>query len=285
MDSEKILDQILSSRSDLTRKEILEMIEKKKRDAEEFFTDETAARFVASELGVKISWKPLLLEVLIQDLVSGLSDVTVTGRVIIVYPLRSYTRPDLTEGRFARLLIADKSGMLKVLLWDDKTDLVEAGKIVQGQIIEVSHGYVVEGLDGKLELHVGSRGAVHISPPDVVEGKYPPITRFVRNLKVAQIKEEGGPVTIEGTVATTPILREVVTSRNEEVAVASFEFRDDTGKVVVSAWRRLADVVKDLAIGTRIKIKNAYVKRGFGGQLELTSRTFTSIEIQTESVM
>jgi len=64
---------------------------------------------------------------------------------------------------------------------------------------------------------------------------------------------------------------------------ASFELRDDTGKIVVSAWRKLAEVAKDLAVGTRIKIKNAYVRKGFAHQLELTSRSFTSIDILTET--
>jgi replication factor A1 len=281
MSLEEVIERILSSRPDLTREEVLKMIEKKKKDAEDFFMDEAAARIVASELGVKIARESLPLEVLIQDLVSGLNDVTVTGRVIMVHPPQTYTRQDLKEGRFARLLIADKSGTLKVILWGDKTDLLEAGKVEQGQIIKVSHGYVREGLDGKLELHVGLRGEVQISPPDAVESNYPPITRFIKQVKVAEIKEEGGPVTVEGTIATTPIIREVVTSRNEKVAVASFELRDDTGKIGVSAWRKLAEVVKGLTVGTRIKIKNAYVRKGFADQLELTSRAFTSIEIQT----
>jgi len=256
------------------------MIENKKEGAGEFFTDETAARIVASELGVEIFQKPLRLEILVQDLVSGLNDVTVTGRVIAVYPPKTFTRRDLTEGKFARLLIADMSGTLKVVLWDDKTDLVETDKVEQGQIIKVSHGYVREGLDGKLELHVGSRGDVQISPSDAADTKYPSITRWVK--KVAEIKEKGGPITVEGTIATTPTVREVVTSRNEKVAVASFELRDDTGKIGVSAWRELAEAVKGLTVGTRIKIKNAYVRKGFTDQLELTSRSFTSIDILTE---
>jgi len=259
------------------------MIENKKKGAGEFFTDETAARLVASELGVEIAWEPLQLEILIQDLVSGLNDVTVTGRVIMGHPPKTYTRPDRTEGRFARLLIADKSGTLRVVLWDDKTDFVEAGKVEQGQIIRVSHGYVREGLDGKLELHVGSRGGLQISPPSVVESRYPPIAQFIKKIKVAAIKEEGGPVIVEGTVTTTPVIREIVTSRNEKIKVASFELRDDTGEILVSAWRKLAEVVKDLSVGTRIKMKNAYVRKGFADQLELTSRAFTSVEVLTET--
>ena len=98
---------------------------------------------------------------------------------------------------------------------------------------------------------------------------------------MAEIKEEGGPITVEGTIATAPTVREVVTSRNEKVAVASFELRDETGKILVSAWRKLAEVAKGLTVGTRIKIKNAYVKKSFADQLELTSRYFTSIDILT----
>jgi replication factor A1 len=278
MNLEGIIEQILSSRQDLTREEVLKMIEKKKKVAREFFTDEAAARIVASELGVQIFREPLRLKVLIRDLVSGLNDVTVSGRVIMVHPPKTYTRPDLTQGRFARLLISDKSETLKLILWDDKTDMVEAKKVQPGQIIKVSHGYMREGLDGKLELHVGLRGNVQISPPDAVEDEYPPITQFEEKLKVAQIKVEGGPVVVEGTIATTPTIREVVTSRNEKVVVASFQLRDETGEIVVSAWRKLAEVVKDLTVGTRIKIKNAYVRNGFADRLELTSRMSTSIE-------
>ena len=280
MSLEKIVEQILSSRPDLTRQEVHKMIEKKKEGVGEFFTNETAARIIASELGVEIAQKPLQLEILIQDLVSGLNDVTVAGRVITVYPPKTFTSRDLTEGKFARLLIADTSGTLKVVLWDDKTALMETGKVEQGQIIEVSHGYVREGLDGKLELHVGSRGNIQISPQDAAETKYPPITQWVK--KVGEIREEGGPITVEGTIATTPTVREVVTSRNEKVAVASFELMDDTGKIGVSAWRKLADVVKRLAVGTRIRIKNAYARKGLADQLELTSRSFTSIDILTD---
>ncbi|MDH5438588.1 MAG: OB-fold nucleic acid binding domain-containing protein, partial [Candidatus Bathyarchaeota archaeon] len=67
--------------------------------------------------------------------------------------------------------------------------------------------------------------------------------------------------------------------RDAKVTVASFELTDDTGKIRVSAWRRLAHLVKDLPAGTQIEIRNAYAKKGFGDQLELTTRAFTSLEV------
>ena len=394
MSFEEVIERILSSRQDLTREELLKMIKKKKKGAQEFFTDEAAARIVALELGVEIVRKPLQLKVPIGDLVSGLNDVTVTGRVVAIYPPHTFTRQDQTEGKFARLTITDKSGTLRVVLWNDKTSLVEADKVKLGHIVKVLHGYVREGLDGKLELHVGSRGKLQILPPDALEEALPirftkigelkpnmrgidalarvmqvgDIREFKRSkaevghvstllikdetgyarlnlwedkafaseeikpgdivlaqgaytrerfgklnlnigrlgtlilnpkitgvdklppyeearTKIAEIKEEGGPVTVEGIVASTPTMREVVTSRDEKVAVVSFDLKDDTGIIVVSAWRRLAETAKDLTIGTRIMVKNAYVRKAFRDQLELTSRMFTSIKtpLKTEN--
>ncbi len=159
---EEIVNRILSSRSDLNRKEILELIEQKKRDAGNFLTDETAARIAASELGVEIVKKPFRLKIQIQDLVSGLNDVTVTGQVVAVYPSKTFTRRDWTEGKLASLVVSDESGTLRVVLWDDKVELVEGEKIQGGQTVRVSHGYVREGLDGKPELHLGQRGSIKV---------------------------------------------------------------------------------------------------------------------------
>jgi replication factor A1 len=162
MSLEEIVEQILSSRSDIKRKKVLEMIEQKKKEAGEFLTDETAARIVASEFGVKSGKKPPKLKIQIQDLISGLNDVTVSGKVITVYPPKIFTRRDWTEGKLVSLLVSDKSGTLRVVLWDDKVDFVESGKIQREQTIRISHGYIREGWGGNLELHVGKRASIEV---------------------------------------------------------------------------------------------------------------------------
>jgi len=393
VDLEQIVQLILLTRRDLTREDVLKLIYERKRSAEDYLLDDVAARIVASELGAEIpnQEEPFKSEIAIGNLVSGLNDVTLTARVIIVYPIQTFSKPDFTEGKVARLLLADKSGTLRLVLWNDKISLVEAGKIKHGNIVRVLHGYVREGLDGKLELHVGQRGDVQVSPPDSADNDYPSIDQFIDKIgnltqkskkasvlgavydvypvsefrrkdgstgkvrrlrlrdetgevslvfwnekadelgevkkedqlrimnarvktqsdgrielhvdnatqieklvgqalaasvvsseaarKIADLKEEGGPFTIEATVATTPNVREVTTAQKEKVLVASFDLTDDTGKIRVSLWRKHAELGKELSVGTRIKIRNAYAKRGFSNLLELVSRTSTIIEI------
>jgi replication factor A1 len=164
MSFNETIEHILSSRHDLTRSEVLKMIEEKKRKADGFFTNEAAARLVASELGIEIRHIPFHPEVLIRNLVSGLNDVTVIGQVTAVYPPHTFTRSDWTEGKVANLLFADETGTLKAVLWDEKTNVVEEGNVEQGQTIRISHGYVREGRSGKLEIHVGSRGNIETLP-------------------------------------------------------------------------------------------------------------------------
>ena len=390
MDLENIVQQILLTRRDLTRDEVLKKIYEKKRSADDYFLDEVAARIVAVELGVEVQGEneDFTGEIQVKNLVSGLNDVTIVGRVIAVYPVQTFSRNDSTQGKVARLLLTDETGDARLVLWDENTEYVEAGKIQQGQIIKVLHAYVRESFNGKLELHLGRRGELEISPKGVDEKRYPytsepmdkigqlkperkkanvlgwviqvfPASEFtrkdgtsgkVRRLRIrdetgvvtavfwnekvndlgavsegnqlrllnARIKtqlsggielhvdspsyiektaaqtnpeaptngatskiadlKEGGIFTVEATVASTPLVKEVTTSRGERILVASFDAADETGKIGVTLWRDHAELAKTLPVGARVKIKNAYTKRAFSNLLELVSRNSTTIE-------
>jgi replication factor A1 len=396
VDLEQIVQQILLTRRDLSREEVLKKIYEKKRSAEDYFLDEVAAKLVASELGVEIPRADEAIQgaILIKDLVSGLNDVSITGRLIIVYPPQTFSRSDMTEGKVARLLLADKTGSLRLVLWDDKIELVEAGTLRQGQIIKALHAYVREGFDGKLELHLGKKGELQIQQ-DLNENNYPMLEDFIDRIgklsgerkrvnveglisqafptsefkrpngnlgkvkrmrftdatgqitvvfwnervdemaelkegdclrimnartktqpdggielqienstqiekipcsaptssmgsfeglrKIVDLKEEGGPFTLEATVALTPTLREVTTSQEETIVLASFELIDETGKIGITLWRKQAELSKELAVGTRLRLRNVYVKRGFSNMLELSSRSSTIIEIVSKA--
>jgi ssDNA-binding replication factor A large subunit len=54
--------------------------------------------------------------------------------------------------------------------------------------------------------------------------------------------------------------------------------KDETGKIWISSWRKNAETAGNLKVGDKITIKNAYVKKGFEDQLEISTRSTTSIE-------
>ncbi len=276
MGFDEVVQLILSVRKDLAREEVLRLVDEKKREAEGYFTDEGAARVVASDLGVDVPRKPFRSKVLIRDLISGLSDVTVTGRVIIVYPPKVFLRSDGTRGKVARLLIADESETLRVALWDEKADLVEAEKIEGGQIIRFSHGYTREGLDGKLELHMGQRGDVQVSPPEAVEKEYPPVMEFFQ--KIGEITKEHRRVNILGVVERVNPPSTFKRRDGTEGKVQRAQLRDESGRITVVFWDQKAEELGDVEKGAYLQVMDAEVKRNLDGQLEIHTRNGTQIE-------
>jgi replication factor A1 len=75
------------------------------------------------------------------------------------------------------------------------------------------------------------------------------------------------------------VSREVTTSKGETVKLAVFELKDDTGTVRVSAWRKHAEAVNNLKVGDRVRVANAYVRKGFGDKAELSTRNTTEITV------
>jgi replication factor A1 len=383
MSIEKLIEHILSKRPEISREELMERLKKEREKTAGFISDESLLRMIAAEFGIKISHEEFLAPtLLIGNLVPNLNDVTVVGRVVAVFPSKTFKAEE--GGKFASLLVADKSGILRVVLWNDKTSLIDSGVLKVGQIIRFSHGYTRENRSGQVELHIGDKSDIQINPQDVNVKDYPdinmfaikikeitkayanknlhligaakevfPIATFKRKdsssgkvqrftlsdetgelpvvvwnekvdeleeklrkgvklqivnakakkaanegleihidagthvevlasapefLKIANLKEGLNHVNVEGEVATKPILRNIKASKGEIIKLAVFELKDETGKIWVSAWRKNAEIATSLKKGDKITIKNAYVKKGFGDQLEISTKSTTSIE-------
>jgi replication factor A1 len=263
---EKEIERIVSSRPDLTRDYILDLIERKVNEARGFLTRESAVRIVAVELGVDYAGLLFKGDIPIKSLLSGLGDVTVVGRIIAVYPLQKFTRPDETEGRVRRLLIVDKTGEARVTLWDNNAEVFSADGLI-GKVVRFCHGYVRTGLDGKLELNIGSRGKLEMSPPDVSEEEFPSITKFIKRVNEISGKEK--------TVNVVGVVRQIYptfTFKREdgsEGKLRRIELENAEAKAVVILWNEKVDELVDIVTGRCLEIFNAKVKESIKGELEL----------------
>lgn len=386
MNVEAIIQQILAKCPEIQREKILERLESERKRTGGLISDESLMRMIAVELGVEVSQKIFAPTALIKDLVPNLGDVTVAGRIVAVFNPK--TTKANTARKMARLLIADKSGVLRVVLWNDKADMAEGGKLKTGQIVRFLHGYTRENRDGKVELHVAEKSTIQMNPKDINAEDYPTIEKFsvkikdltascinkrlnlagvvkefsqvstfqrqdstygklmrfvlsdgtgeisivVWNnkveelkenlkegvklrlvnakakkalgggieihvdqetyieklastvfLKVAELKESLDKVSVKGKVATKPITRTVKTSKSEIVEITTFELEDETGSILVTAWKQHAQAAAELKRGDKITIENAYVKKGFADKLEISTKNTTTITLQSET--
>ena len=384
MKTEDIIGQIRAACPWISTDQILNRLGKEKQKTGGFISDETLLSMIAAEFGCMISTdKNLMPSLSLADLIPGLNDVTAVGRVLAIFSPKAFE--GTRKGKFASLLIADESSILRVVLWNDKVSLLESSEMNIGQVVRFSHGYTRENLGGKVELNVGEKCEIEINPKDVKVKNYPGIRRFQTEigeldrshrgkrlniigtvkmifspstferkdgtqgrvmrfvlsdqtgevqvvvwnekadeldktlkvgdelqvvsgkvkkalgegleihvdaatyvgplapfdkfLNIADLREERSQVNVEGEVATKPVVRDVKTGRGEVLKLASFELRDETGGIWVSAWRKHADTAANLKIGDKIVIRNGVVKKGFGDQLEISTRNATSIDI------
>ncbi|RLI07874.1 hypothetical protein DRO32_03205, partial [Candidatus Bathyarchaeota archaeon] len=156
MSLEEVLARILAQRPDLSREELLRMIDEVVARSGRGMSRLNAALALARELGVDLGLR-VETGTYVKDLVSGLSDVTVTGRVMRLWRVKRFRRRDGSQGKMASFILADETGSVRVVLWDEKAELVEAGELEVGQVVQVAHGYTREGRGGRVELHVGPR--------------------------------------------------------------------------------------------------------------------------------
>lgn len=276
MSLEETIQRILSNRPDLTWQEVIEMIEEKERNAKGFLTRESAARAVASELGIEPSKSTFRKDMLINNLVSGLNDVTIVARVILVNPLQKFVRSDGVEGRARRLLIADKTGQAKTVLWDDKADLTNIENLT-GLIVRFSHGYVRLGLDGRPELNIGLKGNLELAPPDVPKDEFPPLTSFTK--RIGELTGKEIIVNVLGAVGEVFPMSTFEREGGGEGKVRHLELKDDSGTVMTVLWNSKVDELSTIRSGTILEVFRAKVRESSGGRFELhvDSSTDTAI--------
>jgi len=172
MKFKEIMDKILSKREDLSEDKILALIEEIKKDFQGLLSNDGAALLVAQDLDVDLEQNESFGELQISDLISGLNDVTITGRVVNVWPLKEFEKADGSPGKLVKFIIADKTDKMICLLWDSKAEEILKEEDLQGKILKILHGYTKEGISGKVELHLGYKGDIIISPK-VPEENFP----------------------------------------------------------------------------------------------------------------
>lgn len=275
MGVKEIIQRILSHRQGLTREEVVMAIEKKKDVSGGLLTDEASARLVATEYGVKIEFRKPLPRIYIHQLVSGLTDVTVSGRVLLVSTLHVFPRPN-GNGQVARLLIADKTGSIGVVLWNEKAEFTR--KIKLRQIVKVSHGYVRRSRRGEMELHVGQRGSIQVAPSDAEASDFPSINDFVE--KIANITEVRRKVNVKGVIQSVYPASTFQRRDETQGRVMRMVLKDKTGQIPVVFWNEKVEDVVDAKEGMAVLLMNVKVRKNRrDGLLELHVDDFANVEI------
>ena len=144
---EKIIEKIASSSGE-TVEEIKRKIEAKRAKLSGLISEEGAAQIIAAELGVNFENEKLK----IGELLPGMRKVNTSGKVLNVFPVRSFTTKSGQESKVCNMILADDTSNIKVVLWDtNHISLIESGEVKPDVVVEIGNASMRDN-----ELHLGS---------------------------------------------------------------------------------------------------------------------------------
>ena len=276
MTNEELIQQILSKHPKISREEILGSLEAKKKKTGGLIAEETLWRLIAAKYGIEIIKRRTIRRMSIKNLVAGLNDVTLTGRVIAVFPPKKFEGEK--SGKVANLIVADEDDTLGVVLWNDKVDLIESGELKAGQVVRFSHGYTRKDCREKIELHMGIKSRVEVKPKNVKAEEYPTLCKFTT--KISKITKVFNCVNLAGTVKKVYPMSTFTRRDSSSGKFLRLKLADKTGEIPVVIWNEKAEELeKEIKVDSSLELANAKIKENLSGELEVQVNSYTYIKI------
>lgn len=256
MQLENIIDKIITQRKDLTKKEIVDRIDSKKKEAQGLLSDEGAARIVAQELFVKVNGKSFN-QIKVKDLVTNLNDITLSVRIIALWPIKEFKKSNGNLGKILRILLADKTGIIRCVLWNGKAEQLASEGDILGKIIRLSHAYTREDLTGAPEINCGDRCEITILPSEFGDNEFPELSTFFKNLSDVKINDT--EVNIIATVNSKP---EIINFKQdeEEGSVLRSSITDGTITMNFVSWNDKVGLLRGISPGDILQIMRAQIR-------------------------
>lgn len=157
---DQILTKIQQEKS-VSREAVEEKVKLKLNQLSNLISKEGAAHIIANEMGVRLFEPQKAKRFKIKELVPMLRNVEFLGKVVQIYETRSY-QTEKRSGRIGSVLLGDETGLIRVVIWDDKL-IDKIPTVKEGDVIKVTSAYVKENNNFK-ELHLGSYSTVDINP-------------------------------------------------------------------------------------------------------------------------
>ena len=281
-DFQKMVEVLLSQKPEISAEQIRDMIDEKKRKiGAGYLTDQGALFLVAADLGISFENIPKSQSG-IKDLYIGAKDVTVTARIMNIYPIRKFMKKDTNEeSRNRTLTIYDKESSVKLKLWDNQTSIPDEIGLKPGDLVKISQGYVKSGLDGKPTINLGSNGIIEKLSDD--NSPIPNID--TKLITVDDVREPQDNVVIVGKVKSNPRISEFTNIRGQQNKSLQMQISNEDGSrtLRVVIWNVEEErIPKVFNTGARVKLIGVKIKQSnpqYGtGDFEIHGDEGTSLE-------
>jgi len=269
----------------ITEEDIERQINEKYNEFQGFMSRPAILFLIAKEQGLDIassnSTEMIQYEIDYNDFAIPISSVTetmsnivISGRIFKNFGTKNFVRKDGSTGKVGSFLMGDKSGIIKIVLWDDQVEIMDKEYFQVGEIVQLIGGYSKVGLNDEIEVHLSKTGKIILSPKDVNRSQIPKLDSF-KDLKLQgsislkedsrlSIKElydkEGFIKSITGVIKIEEF-KEIMKKNGEKTFLLKLILRDDTSSIRVLVWgMKAVEYIKNLSEGDSIKLSNVVLK-------------------------
>ncbi|MBN2015188.1 MAG: hypothetical protein JW778_08410 [Candidatus Altiarchaeota archaeon] len=223
-------------------------------------------RLISTEEKLKLPPIESEKDIVIGDITSDMSNLSTIGRVLEVYKPRAYSK-----GMMSSIIIGDKSGSIRVVLWDEKSNI--ANELKKGDAIRIRNAYSRPNLNNEPEIYVGKYGDVNINP----DLKVPPLKdiekKLIKEKNIIDLENKDRYVRINGSIVeidegrrlvytTCPYCDKRVENQGlghfcehcgQEVdpvlnMILSFTIEDESGNIRAIAFKENAEKIIDMDV-------------------------------------
>jgi len=254
-----------------------------------------AALIIAEKLKVKVNMNPVepssqeeaegTSSVKIKDLIDGMKNIVVFGRVAAINPVREFTRQDGRKGAVSSMVIKDATGSIRVSLWDQKATLLESS-ITIGMIVGIYNAYTKIGREAKLEMHIDNRGTIKPKPDDVDAKQFPDVpSGSTTPATMKDITENSGFCNFTAKVLEKVPPKTFQKKDGTEGSVARVRVGDDSGTYFVIFWADRMKDYEDLKMDDVYEFNGLAVKKSqFANALEFHVNRVSKIKKSTKKL-
>ena len=205
--------------------------------------------------------------------------VSTKGLIINVNPIHEFSRENGSKGKVRDITISDKTAIIRVVLWDDKTDLINEADI--NKVISILNGFTREGRYTGIEIHCGNQTRIEV---ESIESDS--INQFLLDFtSIRSITDDMNEAHIHGVVSDLSPIQDIKTKEDEIIQLRNLRVEDQSGSIRITCWRENINKISDIDVGDGIEIYNANVKEdaGYGTELLINKNTIVKKSLNNSS--
>jgi len=208
----------------------------------------------------------------IAEVKEQMTNIVLLGKIISFVRPYEFTRKDSSVGKVSSFNVADWTGIIKVVLWDENVQIVENDFFKEGELVRIIGGYSKTGVNNSIEIHIGKKGRIILAPRDVskklrsqldmIDEKVTPIEQKSPKFLIKDLVDEYSFIRkLQGKVEIKEF-KEITKKSGDKTFLLRILVSDESGTVYVNIWGIEAiESLKLIEDDCSISITNLGLKR------------------------